>query len=557
MGKKSWIVASLLSSLVIPVLAVAQTGYQESTKQMTGAFKMAFGWLPAVLKIKSVVFGVMLIFFWIFLYNLLLTGIKKWMLKDGDVSKMHKTMAGSLAAVMLLSVFFVSKDPMARATQIAGSFHMFFAVIISLAVYFISKHTMRTNTDGKSGGFQAVIIGAMCLLLFTYLAEGTAFSGIRYMVMGFALLALIGSLIMKVGSTARGWGCDKGYDPFGDQTDQIPRAPGSIGDAGSRFAGSIFGLGGRAWRWYQNRGLTPEQLEYHARIEELENAFRGEFKDFRILTELYDQKAAEIPRMRTIYHTKWKKCKKFIEKTLPSILTKEHNFIRTFADNVDEAAHTVESLFAALGAGIPGGLTNAQRVDIMARLTAHQAAILDALKNLDNSILVQLTIIDDIKKNSMNTPTLLGNILTDHLSPPGGEEFAALAALDTALQGLREDIEAVLAGAAPAAAAALPYAAEIAEHIDTDTGANALTYNLGAGAHEFRTLRQFFNFFRDPGPEKDFLFEEHVVNRAPENDFANWVDGVIGCPALAAHIRTLATVADLRNFIRGLPRELF
>ena len=175
MGKKSWIVAGILSSLVSAIGVAAQTGYQESTGQITQAFKMAFSWFPAVLKIKSVVFGLLVIFFWIFLYNLLLTGIKRWLVRDGEVSKMHKTMAGSLAAIAILSVFFVTKDPIGKAEAIAGSMHMFFAIAVSVAIYFISKNTIRNNSDGDSGCFQSIMLGLGALFLFSYLADGSYF----------------------------------------------------------------------------------------------------------------------------------------------------------------------------------------------------------------------------------------------------------------------------------------------------------------------------------------------------------------------------------------------
>ncbi|MBW3011502.1 hypothetical protein KY326_04760 [Candidatus Woesearchaeota archaeon] len=154
--------AGILSSLVSVTSVAAQTGYQQSTGQITQAFTMAFSWLPAVLKIKSVVFGVLLILFWIFLYNIILVGVRRWLVREGETTKMHKAIAGSLAGIMILSVFFLTKDPMGKAQQIAGSFGMFFAIIISAVVYFLSKSMIRNNTDGESGGFQSTIFYISC-----------------------------------------------------------------------------------------------------------------------------------------------------------------------------------------------------------------------------------------------------------------------------------------------------------------------------------------------------------------------------------------------------------
>lgn len=544
------IVAGILSSLVSVTSVAAQTGYQQSTGQITQAFTMAFSWLPAVLKIKSVVFGVLLILFWIFLYNIILVGVRRWLVREGETTKMHKAIAGSLAGIMILSVFFLTKDPMGKAQQIAGSFGMFFAIIISAVVYFLSKSMIRNNTDGESGGFQSTMLGALCLLLFTYLAEGTAWGGIRYLLMGVAFLILFIGMIMKVGSVSRGWGCSNGYDPFGDRTDQLPRSPGSVGDAATRFLGSSIDVGGRLWRWYRQRGLRPEQIEYHDRLEAFENNFRSEFEDFDKIFQLYTEKSREIPRMRTLYHTKWKKCRKFLEKTFPNILTRERSYITRFLDDCAAGTHNASSLLRAMQRAEPaGGLTPAQMTNIMTRFAAHQAAIETALGALRGSVDTQIGILNTIRNNPMQTPTHLGNILTNHLNSPAGTEFMALSSLRTALDALRTDIETILGGPAPGGpgpggpAPGTP-AAEVAAHID-DVAPVRFEY---VGIVTFETLRDFFDFFRDPGRNN---ITKRGMASARRDELSDWVES-IGCLLLARELVTKGP-ADFVNYVNSIP----
>lgn len=563
MGKKRWIVASILSSSVVPTLVSAVNGgtdYREATNQITTAFTTAFSWLPEVLRVKAVVFGLLVIFFWVFLYNLLLTGIKKWMVKEGEATKMHKTMAGSLAAIIILSVFFVTEDPMAKAQRIAGSMQMFFAIALSVAVYYISKYSIRSNTDGNKGGFESVLLGLGTLLLLSFLAEGTALSAVRYPVMAFAILFLIIALFMKIASATRGTGTRHGYDPFGDRTDQLPRSPGSFGDSFSRFAGAAFDAGGGLWRWWKNRNLGPKEKRLNEEMDRLEQDFRTQFDSFNKIYEFYREKTGIIVELPELYHKKWKKCNKFLKKKLPSILDSEVNYIKQFIKMIEDSSYTVKKLLKDLLEIMPEQITPAQGTEIARRFDSYKESITEALNGLWASISAQEDILKEIRKKPYETEELVRRLMAEHLSEEG-DEYIALTDLHTVLEEFREDAQEILGlteeATAPEGAEGRDVASEIGAHLDESLSPFPYNYESPSGITaplSFNTLRDFFKFFKSPGVprlSKASLFEEYVANRPPEqNAFANWIASELpSCTNLVETLRSIRTYEDFEDFI--------
>lgn len=568
MGKKRWIVANILSTLILPTLVSAVNGgtdYREATQQITTAFTTAFSWLPEVLRVKAVVFGLLVIFFWVFLYNLLLTGITKWMVKEeGGATKMHKTMAGSLAAIIILSVFFLTEDPMAKAQRIAGSMQMFFAIALSVAVYYISKYSIRSNTDGNKGGFESVLLGLGTLLLLSFLAEGTALSVVRYLVMVVAIFFLGAALFMKIASATRGTGTRHGYDPFWDRTDQLPRSPGSVGDSFSRFVGATFNAGEGLWRKWKNRNLGPKEKRLNEEMDRLEQDFRTQFDSFNKIYEFYREKTDIIVELPELYHKKWKKCNKFLKKKLPSILDSEVNYIRQSIKMIGDSSYTVKKLLKDLLEIMPERMDQAQAAQIARSFEGYKDEITEALENLWASISAQEDILEKIRKKPYETEKQVRRLMAEHLSEEG-DEYIALTNLHTILEEFREDAQIILGltgeATAPGGAGGGEVASEIEAHLDESMEPLPYTYTSPTGVispeQRFTTLRDFFRFFKNTGIpriSKTSLFEEYVARKSPEdNVFANWIaSNLPSCTNLIEKIRSIRTYEDFENFIASI-----
>lgn len=253
--------AGLLSSMAVIFLGLFSYPAAAELEGLAAPFNALVG----MIKNDYIVFGVLFFLFFILLYSVFLGGLNTIpAFKSGEPGKYNKNakiVALTLSGITVLSTFFVlgRTDVIEHAKRIASMFNLFFAVLLSVVLFFIVRHTFKG--EGKIFGIDSKNLMSILSLALALYVFGTI--GQSAWALGMGMTIFIITMIVVIIFALSGLGGGKKAPSEVGRAPYVPRGIDDVfGEQRERRLGDVSSYAQRAGRWVsESRNRELEKIK--------------------------------------------------------------------------------------------------------------------------------------------------------------------------------------------------------------------------------------------------------------------------------------------------------
>ncbi|MBW3010894.1 hypothetical protein KY326_01605 [Candidatus Woesearchaeota archaeon] len=275
--------------VIFAAMVISLSIFSYSALAQLDAIAAPFKSLIGMLKNDNIVFGVLFFLFFILLYAAFVGGLNTIPAfkseEAGKFTKNAKIVALTLSGITVLSTFFVAgrTDVLAHAKRIASMFNLFFAVLLSVILFFIVRHTFKG--EGEIFGIESKNLMSILSLALALFVFGTI--GDSGWAIGMGMTIFMITMIVVI---AYAFGSLGGRDETPGSVGGVPYVPRGIdnvfGEQRETRIQDIANYGNRVSNYLANNGERAGSIQHIA--EELNN-LNQTLTDFTNANNLQDR----------------------------------------------------------------------------------------------------------------------------------------------------------------------------------------------------------------------------------------------------------------------------